>query len=109
MAGAAAAAAASNPEQKTANEDVARERFSVDSSRPSASINIRLLDGSQLKVHLNEDCTVANLREYICLARPEYASTTFALMTSYPTKELNDSQTLEEEKLANSTILIRRK
>lgn len=48
-------------------------------------------------------CSLQNFSE-----RPDLASRLFALMTSYPTRELNeDTQTLEDGDLLNSSLLVR--
>ena len=77
---------------------------------------MRLADGSRLVVKLNHSHTVANLRTYIInarckpllpetlniltkpqppffqhtLPRPQYSSTAFALLTTFPNKELTE-------------------
>lgn len=43
-------------------------------------------------------------------ARPQYATQTFALLTTFPSKELTDSeQTIEKAGLANAAIMQRLK
>jgi len=43
-------------------------------------------------------------------ARPEYASVNYALMTSFPNKELTDNnETIEQAKLQNAAIILKTK
>lgn len=47
---------------------------------------------------------------FVFSARPQYAAQTFALLTTFPSKELTDSeQTIEKAGLANAAIMQRLK
>jgi len=71
---------------------------------------VRLADGSRLVVKLNHSHTVGDLRKYIVTARPQYASTNFTLLTTFPNKELTEeSQTLGEANLIGAAVLQRLK
>ncbi|RKP37965.1 hypothetical protein BJ085DRAFT_17542 [Dimargaris cristalligena] len=80
--------------------------IAVDSSQPVTSVQVRLADGSRLVVKLNHTHTVADLRRYILAQRPENASRSFILQTSFPTKTITDeSVTLKEANLINSVVV----
>jgi len=101
------AASSSDPAQA---ETEAQKTLNVDSSQPIASIQVRLADGSRLVVKLNHSHTVANLRRYITIARPQYAGTTFSLLTTFPNKELTEEgQSLKEANLIGAAVLQRMK
>jgi len=71
-------------------EKAAMEKTGVDSRKPVANIQVRLADGSRLMVKLNQESTVADLRMYINIARPQYNGEAYALLTTFPNKELTD-------------------
>ncbi|TNN07848.1 NSFL1 cofactor p47 isoform 1 [Schistosoma japonicum] len=83
-------------------------RVTVDDSKPTTHLQIRLPDGSRIVVRLNNSHTVSDIRRAIISERPELASRIFSLMTSYPCRELTeDTQTLEDGNLLNSSLLVR--
>ncbi|XP_038052933.1 NSFL1 cofactor p47-like isoform X2 [Patiria miniata] len=88
------------------DESAAQPTVSVDQSQPVTNIQIRLVDGTRLVNKFNHSHTVADIRRYITAARPAYASQVFALMTTFPNKELtDDTQTLADAKLLNAVIV----
>ncbi|XP_022094135.1 NSFL1 cofactor p47-like [Acanthaster planci] len=100
-----ASASAAKQDEASANQSV-----SLDESQPVTSIQIRLADGTRLVRKFNHSHTVADVRRYITTARPVYAGQLFALMTTFPNKELTeDSQTLADGKLLNAVIVQRLK
>lgn len=87
------------------NASAAAASVSVDESRPVASIQIRLSDGSRLVARLNEDHTVQNLREFVSASRPSVPAT-FTLATTFPRKKLDDpSQTIKEAGLNGAVVV----
>jgi len=91
-------------------ESAAQAAVKFDPSKPTANIQVRLADGSRLVVKLNHSHTVGDLRTYVITARPQYSSSTFALLTTFPNKELTDeSQTLGEANLIGAAVLQRLK
>ncbi|KAJ8299093.1 hypothetical protein KUTeg_023153 [Tegillarca granosa] len=89
----------------SANESAAQSTLSVDNSKPTTSLQIRLADGSRMVAKFNHSHRVLDVRRYIIIARPQYAGVNFVLMTTFPNKELTDeNQTLEEAKLLNAVI-----
>lgn len=94
----------------SANESAAQSTLSVDNSKPTTSLQIRLADGSRMVAKFNHSHRVLDVRRYIIIARPQYAGVHFVLMTTFPNKELTDeNQTLEEAKLLNAVIVQRQK
>jgi len=91
-------------------EEEAQTSLNVDQTKPMTSIQIRLSDGSRLVVKLNLSHTIADIRLFICNARPVYYSTPFVLMTTFPNKELSDETlTIKDANLANASIVQRLK
>lgn len=102
-----ASAAAGNSEE---NEKKATSSLQVDESQPTTNLQIRLADGSRLSARFNQSHTIDNVRQYITNARPQYATQNFALMTTFPPKELADgSQSLKDAGLLNAAIMQRMK
>jgi len=91
---------------KATNETNAKINLGLDTSQPSTQIQFRLSDGSRLIIKANLTHKLSDLRTYINTARPEYASRTYSLMTSFPNKELtNDNETIEQGNLKSATII----
>ncbi|XP_055624536.1 NSFL1 cofactor p47 [Toxorhynchites rutilus septentrionalis] len=98
------------PTNNEDNEKKAVSELAVDESQPTTTLQIRLADGSRLSARFNQNHTVDNIRQYVIRARPNYASLGFALLTTFPSKELADgSQTLKEAGLLNAAIMQRLK
>ena len=97
-------------DEKKKCENEASNALKVDPNQPTTSIQIRLNDGSRLVLKLNQSHTVADLRRYVVIARPEYATQTFALMSTFPNKELtDDSASVKDAGLLGSALLLRPK
>lgn len=92
-------------EDKPANEARAKEIVKADSSKPVTSLQIRLADGSRLVGQFNHEHTVAQIRQYIVTARPQYEMQPFNLITTYPSKILDESQTIKDAGLLNAAIM----
>nr|XP_050023787.1 NSFL1 cofactor p47-like [Dermacentor andersoni] len=88
----------------------AKAAISLDESQPMTNIQIRLSDGTRLVAHMNHTHTVGDIRKYIVVARPEYAASTFILLTTFPHQELMDEKaTLKDANLLNAVIVQRLK
>ncbi|XP_025160026.1 NSFL1 cofactor p47 isoform X2 [Harpegnathos saltator] len=98
-----------DPADQAANEAQAKKELNVDSSKPTTTIQIRLVDGSIVKAQFNLTHTVNDIRRYIITMRPQYALRDFSLLTMYPTKELTEDKTIEEAGLQSSAIMQRLK
>ncbi|KAI4468524.1 ubx domain containing protein [Holotrichia oblita] len=92
-------------EDKNVNEAHARQMVNLDATLPTTSLQIRLADGSRLIGQFNRNHTVGQVRSFIIAARPQYETRPFALLSSYPSKELQDSQTIEDAGILNAAIM----
>ncbi|XP_014478815.1 PREDICTED: NSFL1 cofactor p47 [Dinoponera quadriceps] len=98
-----------DPADQAANEAQAKKELNVDASKPTTTIQIRLVDGSTVKAQFNLTHTISDIRRYIVTMRPQYALREFSLLTMYPTKELTEDKTIEEAGLQSSAIMQRLK
>lgn len=92
---------------RVANEEQAKDAVKVDPSLPATTVQIRLADGSRLLGRFNLSHTVADVRRYIVLARPQYEHQSFTLLTTFPSKELESNLTLDQAGLSNAAVLQR--
>lgn len=91
---------------KEANEKKAKESLNVNSSEPTTSIQIRLSDGSRLVGSFNHTHTIADVRNFINVSRPQYESANYSLLTTFPSKELSDSsQTVKDAGILSAAIV----
>ncbi|CAK8697965.1 unnamed protein product [Clavelina lepadiformis] len=80
--------------------------LTVDKSKPSTTLQIRLSDGKRLKQEFNQSHRISDIRNYLCNMNPELSTRPFILMTTFPNKELADeSLTLSEAKLLNAVVV----
>ncbi|XP_053620420.1 NSFL1 cofactor p47 isoform X2 [Plodia interpunctella] len=106
----ATAAVAAAPSDREANQRAAQQAVALDNNQPQTNIQFRLADGSRLTGRFNHSHTIADLRQYVVRAEPSYQLQNFALLTSFPSAELQDSsQTVAQANLLNSTLLQRLK
>ncbi|GAB6022198.1 hypothetical protein CHUAL_006333 [Chamberlinius hualienensis] len=95
-----------SPQDNQKNENVASESVKVDPNQPTTTIQIRLADGSRLAPKLNHTHTVGDLRRYIIAARPQFASSEFSLMTTFPNRQLaDDLKSIKDENLLNAVVV----
>lgn len=105
---AAAAAAVVTPDENATNEKKASAELKLDDAQPTTMVQIRLADGSRLAARFNHTHTVEDIRRYIGVARPAYASQRFNLLTTFPSKELSDGTvTVKDAGLLNAALLQR--
>jgi hypothetical protein len=68
--------------------------------------NYLFVDCLRLTIRLNTSQPVSVIREFICNAVPDQAYKVFALMTTFPNKEIEDEHlTVEQAKLANAVVM----
>ncbi|GLJ30770.1 hypothetical protein SUGI_0610210 [Cryptomeria japonica] len=80
--------------------------LTVDDSKPSTSIQLRLSDGTRMVARFNYHHTIADIRAFIDAARPGGSSTYQLQAMGFPPKPLNDPmQTIEQAGLINSVVL----
>lgn len=83
-------------------------RFSVDQSKPTTSIQVRLADGTRIVARVNLNHTVRDLRSFINASRPENSTRAYTIGTTFPNRTLDDdSLTIEAAGLTNSVIVQR--
>ncbi|KAF2789520.1 SEP-domain-containing protein [Melanomma pulvis-pyrius CBS 109.77] len=68
----------------------AQSSVSVDSSVPTITLQIRLGDGSRLQSRFNTTHTVGDVYTFVNAASPTSTQRAYALMTTFPSKELTD-------------------
>jgi len=106
-----AQSAAALPNDQASKDKAAADAnafLNVDPAQPNTKIQIRLADGSRMIVNINLSRLVSDLRQYICIARPEYAVIPFNLMTTFPNKVIdNESASIQDSGLANSSLVQR--
>ncbi|GAB1288290.1 UBX domain-containing protein 2B [Apodemus speciosus] len=94
----------SSPEEE--DKSILNAAVLIDDSMPTTKIQIRLADGSRLIQRFNSTHRILDVRDFIVQSRPEFATTDFILVTSFPSKELTDeSVTLQEADILNTVIL----
>ncbi|BEJ13662.1 hypothetical protein CspHIS471_0308360 [Cutaneotrichosporon sp. HIS471] len=82
-------------------------KIEVDASKPATNVQLRLSDGSRLVARVNLTHTVGDLRNYINAARP--TDREYILQTTFPPRELPDTETVEQAKLQNAVVIQRLK
>lgn len=92
---AAPAQAAASSTSAPAGTDGAK--VDVDESTPTLQLNIRLGDGTRLASRFNTTHTIGDVYTFVNRASPASTQRPYALMTTFPSKELDDqSQVLGE-------------
>ncbi|XP_039496375.1 NSFL1 cofactor p47 [Drosophila santomea] len=96
---------------EAANQEAsARDAINLNSDAPSTTLQIRLADGSRLAAQFNLSHTVSDIRRFIQTARPQYSTSNFILVSSFPTRELSDdNSTIEKAGLKNAALMQRLK
>lgn len=62
----------------------------VDASQPTLSLQIRLGDGTRLPARFNITHTIGDVYDFVTAANAESRARSWALMTTFPSKELSD-------------------
>uniref|UniRef100_A0A6P4FR24 NSFL1 cofactor p47 n=1 Tax=Drosophila rhopaloa TaxID=1041015 RepID=A0A6P4FR24_DRORH len=99
-----------SPGEAANQEASARDAINLNSEAPSTTLQIRLADGSRLAAQFNLTHTVSDIRRFIQTARPQYSTSNFILVSSFPTRELSDdNSTIEKAGLKNAALMQRLK
>ncbi|XP_030302182.1 UBX domain-containing protein 2B isoform X2 [Calypte anna] len=94
----------SSPEEE--EKSILNAPVLIDDSMPATKIQIRLADGSRLIQRFNQTHRIKDIRDFIIQSRPEFGTSDFVLVTTFPNKELTDeSLTLREADILNTVIL----
>ncbi|XP_073988769.1 NSFL1 cofactor p47-like isoform X1 [Rhodnius prolixus] len=98
----------SNKDNETTTENEEFLTVPIDKNLPVTTVQLRLSNGRTVKVKLNHNHTIGELRTYITTLGPQYSTGNFRLLTSFPSKELNDNNiTVEQAGILNSSLLLR--
>jgi UBX domain-containing protein 1 len=92
------------------DEKLADHNMNVDETQPTTCIQIRLSDHDQRFVIKANPLrhTIADLREYINTARPEYASKAYSLTSMFTNEELTDDQlNCEQAAIMNGVVIVK--
>jgi UBX domain-containing protein 1 len=84
------AAATSSTTSASASTGSAAPSVEVDSSVPTVTLQIRLGDGTRLQSRFNTTHTVGDVYDFVARASPASQAREYALMTTFPSKELTD-------------------
>jgi UBX domain-containing protein 1 len=84
------AAATSSTTTASAATGSAAPTVEVDSSVPTVTLQIRLGDGTRLQSRFNTTHTVGDVYDFVARASPASQEREYALMTTFPSKELTD-------------------
>lgn len=78
----------------------------VNSSEPTTNINLRLHNGTAIKVQVNLTHTVEDLLDHAAAHCPPPTGASVSLMMNFPKKVLTDAkQTVKDAQLQNATII----
>lgn len=86
-----AGAAAPSPPTQTTAEPV---KADVDESQPTLTLQIRLGDGTRLTSRFNTTHTIGDVYQFVSAASPTSQSRPWVLMTTFPSKELTDKDSV---------------
>lgn len=73
-----------------ASSGSAQPSVQVDDSAPVVTLQIRLGDGTRLQSRFNTTHTIGDVYNFVDAASPASAQRSYALMTTFPSKELSD-------------------
>lgn len=96
----------SSSDQQPSKLSEEKSNLKVDETKPVTTIQVRLLDNSRLIVRANLTNNVGDIVSHIRSVRPEYTDSNFALVTTFPARELTDlTQSVADAKLTNATVM----
>ncbi|XP_017838889.1 NSFL1 cofactor p47 [Drosophila busckii] len=81
------------PQQQQLLELHAERSLQLNVQAALTTIQFRLADGSRLAARFNHTHNIADLYRYVRLARPQYESSNFMVMSAFPRVELQESDT----------------
>jgi len=87
-----APAAASSAAPAASSNAPAAPTVEVDSSVPTITLQIRLGDGTRLQSRFNTTHTIGDVYSFVNAASPTSTQRQYALMTTFPSKELTDEK-----------------
>ena len=78
------------PAAAAASSSSSTQQVNVDDSQPTVQLQIRLGDGTRLSSRFNTTHTIGDVYAFVDAASPASAQRPYALMTTFPSKELED-------------------
>lgn len=87
---AAVTSASSSTTTTNTSPAAAQPTVQVDSALPTLSLQIRLGDGTRLQSRFNTTHTMGDVYDFVTRSSPESQRRDYALMTTFPSKELTD-------------------
>ncbi|EDW60658.1 UBX domain-containing protein 2B [Drosophila virilis] len=88
------------------HEENAQNTLQLNGQTEMTTIQFRLANGSRIAARFNTTHNVGDLYRYVRMARPQYSSENFLLMTAFPRYDLHESdpRTLAEANLLNVVV-----
>lgn len=83
-------ASSSTSTAPSASSQAGATNVEVDESQPTIQLRVQLGDGSRLPARFNATHTIGDVYAFVDRARPESMQRPYALMTTFPSKELDD-------------------
>lgn len=80
------------PAPEQSNQEAAKP--TVDDSQPVVTLQVRLGDGTRLTSRFNTSHTIGDVYQFVAAASPVSQSRPWALMTTFPSKELTDKSAI---------------
>ncbi|XP_064538135.1 NSFL1 cofactor p47 [Drosophila montana] len=94
-------------ERQQRQEENAQNTLQLNGQTETTTIQFRLSNGSRIAARFNTTHNVGDLYRYVRMARPQYSSQNFLLMTAFPRYDLHESdpRTLAEANLLNVVVI----
>ncbi|KAK3679780.1 protein phosphatase regulator [Recurvomyces mirabilis] len=86
----AAAPTVAAPASSSSSDGNKTTEMAIDESTPTVQLQIRLGDGTQLRTRFNTTHTVGDVYEFVNRASSSSQGRSYALMTTFPSRELTD-------------------
>lgn len=88
--GPAPSSSSTNSTSTTAQSSSSSTAPAVDDSQPTLQLRVQLGNGTRLPARFNTTHTIGDVYAFVNAASPESAQRAYALMTTFPSKELDD-------------------
>ena len=84
--------ASTSPATTTASKSATPAQPEVDDSQPTVTLQVRLGDGTRMTARFNTTATIGEVYAFVASATPNGRNRAWVLMTTFPSKELDDWQ-----------------
>ncbi|KAK3066802.1 hypothetical protein LTS18_001490 [Coniosporium uncinatum] len=104
------APAAAAQSTTSSSSGTAPQSVQLDESAPTLTLQIRLADGTQMRSRFNTTHTVGDVYAFVDAARPAAGGRQYALMTTFPSKELGDKAVVlgESKELGRGGVVVQK-